>query len=83
MKMIEVREMSAVELDEKGQELRTEIFNLKFRKATGQLDNTARIRTVRRDLARGWRRKLSPPRRETRPWPTRNAAAARCGAGLW
>jgi len=52
MKMIEVREMSAVELDEKGQELRTEIFNLKFRKATGQLDNTARIRTVRRDLAR-------------------------------
>ncbi len=52
MKMSEVRELAAVELEGKEGELRTELFNLKFRKATGQLDNTARIRLVRRDLAR-------------------------------
>ena len=33
-------------------EIRRELFNLKFRKATGQLDNTARIRGLKRDLAR-------------------------------
>ncbi len=52
MKMTEVRELGHEELDEKERELRIELFNLKFRKAAAQLDNTARIRTVRRDLAR-------------------------------
>ncbi len=52
MKMTEVRELTAGELEGKEQELRAELFNLKFRKATGQLDNTARIRLIRRDLAR-------------------------------
>lgn len=52
MKMSEVRELSSAELEGKEHELRTELFNLKFRKATGQLDNTARIRSIRRDLAR-------------------------------
>ena len=52
MKMTEIREMSVAEIEEKEGELRTELFNLKFRKASGQLDNTARILTVRRDLAR-------------------------------
>jgi len=52
MKMSEVRELSADELEVKEEEFRTELFNLKFRKATGQLDNTARIRLIRRDLAR-------------------------------
>jgi large subunit ribosomal protein L29 len=52
MKMSEVRELSAGELEGKEEELRAELFNLKFRKATGQLDNTARIRLIRRDLAR-------------------------------
>lgn len=52
MKMLEVRELGAAELEEKERELRTELFNLKFRKASGQLDNTARILAVRRDLAR-------------------------------
>jgi len=36
----------------KERELRRELFNLKFRKATGQLGNTAQIRNLRRDLAR-------------------------------
>ncbi len=52
MKMSEVRELAAGELEGKEGELRAELFNLKFRKATGQLDNTARIRLIRRDLAR-------------------------------
>ena len=52
MKMSEVREMSAAELDEKERELRAELFNFKFRKARGQLDNTAKICTQRRNLAR-------------------------------
>lgn len=52
MKMEEVRELAPAELEGKEQELRAELFNLKFRKATGQLDNTARIRLIRRDLAR-------------------------------
>ena len=52
MKMTEVRELAAAELEEKERELRTELFNLKFRKASGQLDNTAQIRNIRRDLAR-------------------------------
>ncbi len=52
MKMTEVRELGHEELDEKERELRIELFNLKFRKAAAQLDNTARIRVVRRNLAR-------------------------------
>lgn len=52
MRMSEVRELTADELEGKERELRAELFNLKFRKATGQLDNTARIRLIRRDLAR-------------------------------
>ena len=50
--MEEVRGLSPDELDEKEEALRKELFNLKFRKATAQLDNTARIRILRRDLAR-------------------------------
>jgi large subunit ribosomal protein L29 len=32
--------------------LKREVFNLRFQKASGQLENTARVRTVRRDIAR-------------------------------
>ena len=52
MKYTEVHEMSPEELAQKEGEIRRELFNLKFRKATGQLDNTARIRGLKRDLAR-------------------------------
>ncbi len=52
MKMEEVRGLSSDELDEKEEALRKELFNLKFRKATAQLDNTSRIKILRRDLAR-------------------------------
>ena len=52
MKGSEVRAMSDEELRAKLMELKKEQFNLRFQKATGQLENTARIRQVRRDIAR-------------------------------
>lgn len=52
MKISEVRRLSEDELQEKLQELKTELFNLRFQSATGQLENPMRIRTVRRDIAR-------------------------------
>ena len=52
MKPAEVRAMSDEELKAKLLELKKEQFNLRFQKASGQLENTARIRQVRRDIAR-------------------------------
>ena len=44
--------MSVDQLQEELVRLKKEQFNLRFQKATGQLENTARVRVVRRDLAR-------------------------------
>ena len=44
--------MSDKELDTQLQELKSELFNLRFQLATGQLDNPLRINTVRKDIAR-------------------------------
>lgn len=52
MKMSELREMTREQLVEKLRELRQEMFNLRFQYATRQLTNVARIRQVRRDMAR-------------------------------
>lgn len=52
MKAKEVRDLSFDELKEKERELRQELFNLRFQKATGQLGNTAMIPKTKRDLAR-------------------------------
>ncbi len=52
MKPAEIRAMSDDQLKEKLLELKKEQFNLRIQKATGQLENTARIRQVRRDIAR-------------------------------
>ena len=48
----ELRGLTDSELDQRLQEAYQELLNLRFRKATKQLDNTARIRVVRRDIAR-------------------------------
>lgn len=48
----EVRELSRAELIEKDSLYREELFNLRFQKETGQLENTGRIREVRRMVAR-------------------------------
>ena len=52
MKASEVRELSLEELGAKSRELRTELFNARIRHATGQLENTAKLRELRRDVAR-------------------------------
>jgi large subunit ribosomal protein L29 len=52
MKASELRELSGEQLDDRLRELREELFNLRFQYATRQLTNTARIREVRRDIAR-------------------------------
>jgi large subunit ribosomal protein L29 len=48
----ELRTLPGDALDEKLKEAKEELFNLRFQNATGQLDNTARLRAVRREIAR-------------------------------
>jgi len=48
----ELRAMTDAELQQKLQDAYQELFNLRFRQATKQLDNTSRIRVVRKDIAR-------------------------------
>lgn len=52
MRAKEVRELSADEMLQKEREVAEEIFRLRMRKSTGQLDNPMRLRLLRRDLAR-------------------------------
>ncbi|MBV1709338.1 MAG: 50S ribosomal protein L29 [Erysipelothrix sp.] len=48
----EIREKSNVELLQEIDSLKEELFNLRFQQATGQLSNPARIKTVRKTIAR-------------------------------
>ena len=52
MNIKDVREKSVEELESELQKLKKESFNLRFQKAGGQLENTARVRFVRRSIAR-------------------------------
>jgi large subunit ribosomal protein L29 len=52
MKANDVRVMTPDQLEDELLKLKKEQFNLRFQKATGQLENTARVRVVRRDIAR-------------------------------
>ena len=52
MKVEDIRAMSLDQMDDEVLKLKKERFNLRFQKATGQLENTARVRLVRRDIAR-------------------------------
>ena len=52
MKALELRELDASELAEKLDEAKEELFNLRFQMATNQLDNTSRLRELRREVAR-------------------------------
>ena len=48
----EIRELSIEQLDTQVKELKQELFNLKFQKTLGQLQNTTKIKKVKRDIAR-------------------------------
>jgi large subunit ribosomal protein L29 len=52
MKAKEIRELSNDDLTQKLKDGRAELFNLRFQMATSQLDNTARIKIVKKDIAR-------------------------------
>lgn len=52
MKLNEIKDLTTAELERKVDDLKQELFNLRFQLATGQLDNPMRIRMVRRDIAR-------------------------------
>jgi large subunit ribosomal protein L29 len=52
MKSTEIRELTDEELTKKLEDGRVELFNLRFQMATSQLDNTARVTSVKRDIAR-------------------------------
>ena len=52
MKPGDARAMTVDQLDDEVLRLKKEQFNLRFQRATGQLENTARVREVRRDIAR-------------------------------
>jgi large subunit ribosomal protein L29 len=52
MKIADVRAMSPDQMDDAVLDLKKERFNLRFQRATGQLENTSRLREARRDIAR-------------------------------
>ena len=52
MKAKELKAMNKTELESKVAELKAELFNLRFQLATGQLENTMQITSVKRDIAR-------------------------------
>jgi ribosomal protein L29 len=52
MKVNEIRNLTAAEMDEKVAGLKEELFNLRFQLATGQLENPGRIREVKKTIAR-------------------------------
>ena len=52
MKVKEIRELTTAEMLDQEKQLKEELFNLRFELATGQLENTARIKEVRKSIAR-------------------------------
>ena len=52
MKVKEIRELTTTEMLDQEKQLKEELFNLRFQLATDQLENTARIKEVRKSIAR-------------------------------
>jgi large subunit ribosomal protein L29 len=52
MKMSELKDLTLTELSAKSRDLRQEVFNLRLQQASSQLEKPARLRTLRRDIAR-------------------------------
>ena len=74
MKASDARAMTVDQLDDEVLKLKKEQFNLRFQRATGQLENTSRVRVVRRDIARmltiaRQKRSGDEPKLERRPKP--------------
>jgi large subunit ribosomal protein L29 len=52
MRANEIKDLTTADIEQKVKSLKEELFNLRFQLATGQLENTARIREVRKAIAR-------------------------------
>jgi len=52
MKANDIRDLNVTELEQKGQDLNQELFNLRFQLHTGHLENSTRISLVKKDIAR-------------------------------
>ena len=52
MKAKELRELTPEEIAKRQKDLKEEVFNLRFQHSTGQLENTSRMKMIRKDLAR-------------------------------
>ena len=78
MKASDARAMTVDQLDDEVLKLKKEQFNLRFQRATGQLENTSRVRVVRRDIARMMtiaRQKRAGDEPKLKPAETKPAAA--------
>jgi len=74
MKAQDVRAMTLDQLDDEVLKLKKEQFNLRFQRATGQLENTSRVRVIRRDIAR--MKTIAGQKRAGMPEPEVKAAPA-------
>ncbi len=74
MKAADVRAMTLDQLDDEVLKLKKEQFNLRFQRATGQLENTSRVRVIRRDIAR--MKTIAAQKRAGIPEPAAKAEAA-------
>ena len=72
MKMPELKDMTITELTAKGRDLRQEMFNLRLQQASSQLEKPARLRVLRKDIARVETR-ISQLRSEAKAKPAKAA----------
>jgi large subunit ribosomal protein L29 len=79
MKAADARAMTIDQIDDEVLKLKKEQFNLRFQRATGQLENTARVRLIRRDIARlktiGAQKRAGVPEPAPKARPEAEAAA--------
>ena len=74
LKPADLRIMTVDQVDGKVLELKKEQFNLRFQRATGQLENTSRVRVIRRDVAR--MKTIAAQKRAGMPEPVAKASPA-------
>ena len=75
MKAADARAMTIDQIDDEVLKLKKEQFNLRFQRATGQLENTSRVRVIRRDVAR--LKTIAAQKRVGAPAPTKKTKSAK------
>jgi large subunit ribosomal protein L29 len=78
MKPDDLKTMTIDQLDDEVLKLKKEQFNLRFQRATGQLENTSRVRQVRRDIARI--KTIAAQKRPAAPTQSKSQRTARANA---